>query len=222
MKLKAMIDALLQSIYPPDCIFCGAPIEAGYFCCVKCGRTVKPHLSSGKIALSEEFTLPYCSLYNYDEPVKYAIHNMKFHDRKENGEIMGKLLAEHDAVRQFLWGADCITAVPISRKRKADRGYNQSELIAGTLASCCEIPCEALLEKHIDNEEQSSLSREERLENVIGVYRKLRKSDVNGKNIVLVDDIITTGATLYACAAVLYEAGAKRVSAVTFAHSKLS
>ena len=57
---------------------------------------------------------------------------------------------------------------------------------------------------------------------MIGVYRKLRKSNVKGKNIVLVDDIITTGATLYACAAVLYEAGASRVSAVTFAHSKLS
>lgn len=222
MKLKAMVDALLKSVYPPDCLFCGAPIEPGYFCCIKCEKAVRPYLSAGKIALSEAFTLPYCSLYNYDDPVKYAIHSMKFHDRKENGEVMGKLMAENEEICRFLWGADCITAVPISRKRKADRGYNQSELIARTLAEHCHLPYENLLEKHIDNEEQSSLPRNQRLENVIGVYRKLRKSEAKGKNIVLVDDIITTGATLYACASVLYEAGAKCVFAVTFAHSKLS
>lgn len=222
MKLKTMVDALLNSIYPPDCIFCGASIPQDVYCCSNCAETVKPNLSKGEIRLSQEFALPYCALYDYDVPVKYAVHSLKFHDRKSNGAIMGVLLAESDAIRNFLREADCITAVPISRKRRANRGYNQAELIAKPLAERCNLPYENLLEKHVDNGDQSTLTRQERLENVVGVYRKARKADIANKSIVLVDDIITTGATLYACAAVLYEAGAKAVSAVTFAHSKLS
>ena len=183
---------------------------------------MRPHLSAGEINLSASFSLPYISLYDYEEAVKYAVHSMKFHDRKENGAIMGKLLGENEEICRFLWGADCIAAVPISRKRKADRGYNQSKLIAKTLAEHCHLPYENLLEKHVDNEEQSVLPRKERLENVIGVYRKIKKADVRGKTVALVDDIITTGATINACAEVLYQAGAGRVIAVAFAHSKLS
>ena len=98
---------------------------------------MRPHLSAGEINLSASFSLPYISLYDYEEAVKYAVHSMKFHDRKENGAIMGKLLGENEEICRFLWGADCIAAVPISRKRKADRGYNQSKLIAKTLAEHC-------------------------------------------------------------------------------------
>lgn len=222
MKLRAMVDALLKTVYPPRCAFCGGQMTAGEICCGTCRETVLPHPVVRQLKLSSGKNLQCYGFYDYIDSVRYAIHDLKFHDRKEIGTMLGTLLAAESKVHALVQTADYVAAVPISRKRRAARGYNQSELIARALAQQCGGTYAEVLEKHVHNLEQSALTRQERLENVIGVYRITNRVNLCGKSILLVDDIVTTGATLCACAEVLYQAGVAQVTAIAFAHAQLS
>lgn len=113
---------------------------------------------------------------------------------------------------------DIISAVPIHKKRKHDRGYNQSELIAKELAK--NIPntiYKNILKKTINNQRQSELKKEERLENVKNVYQIQNRQIIENKRIVLFDDIYTTGSTVNECSRVLKENGAKEILVLTLA-----
>ena len=111
--------------------------------------------------------------------------------------------------------------MPLSRARRWKRGYDQAELLARELARRCGIPCERLLRKRRNNPAQSGMrSDEARRRNVKGKYRAVSPEAIRGKRIMLVDDIVTTGATLSECAGVLKAAGAKAVCAVTVAQAR--
>lgn len=113
---------------------------------------------------------------------------------------------------------DIISAVPIHKKRKHDRGYNQSELIAKELAK--NIPntiYKNILKKTINNQRQSELKKEERLENVKNVYQIQNRQIIENKRIVLFDDIYTTGSTVNECSRVLKENGTKEILVLTLA-----
>ena len=130
-------------------------------------------------------------------------------------------MTEHSRVRQSLRDMEGIVPVPISRKRREERGYNQSELIAKTLGDFYGLPVVSGLVKHKHTEAQSSLSREERIRSVQGAFSVKDSSAVKGKRLLLTDDIVTTGATLCACAEALYDAGALEVRALAFSHADL-
>ena len=102
-------------------------------------------------------------------------------------------------------------------KRKRKRGYNQAQLIAQELAKQLHLPCQQLLEKTAATAAQHTLSAAERRTNLQGVYRVLDEQQVSGKRILLVDDVLTTGATASACAQALLDAGAQSVFAVALA-----
>ena len=113
---------------------------------------------------------------------------------------------------------DIISAVPIHKKRKHDRGYNQSELIAKKLAkNIPNIIYKNILKKTINNQRQSELKKEERLENVKNVYQIQNRQIIENKRIVLFDDIYTTGSTVNECSRVLKENGAKEILVLTLA-----
>lgn len=113
---------------------------------------------------------------------------------------------------------DIISAVPIHKKRKHDRGYNQSELIAKELAkNIPNIIYKNILKKTINNQRQSELKKEERLENVKNVYQIQNRQIIENKRIVLFDDIYTTGSTVNECSRVLKENGAKEILVLTLA-----
>jgi ComF family protein len=114
-----------------------------------------------------------------------------------------------------------ITWVPLSRKRKRTRGYDQARLLAEALAAGSSIPCSGLLVKQREAAPQSgSGGREERKANIRDAYRTKNEIDIRGKTVLLVDDIVTTGATLEECAAVLSSAGAACIKAVTIARTE--
>ncbi len=221
MKLKAMADALLQALYPPRCPFCGETLPLGETCCDACRQAVRPAPVTRWIPLQQGDALRCEALYPYQDAVRNAVLNLKFNNQPEHGAMIGCLMADHPAIRSLARAADYVTAVPVSRKRRRERGYNQSELIARELAARCGVPYLAALEKHRHNAEQSTLNRQQRLENVIGVYRAAHTAELQGKSILLVDDIVTTGATLASCAQTLYQAGIRQAAAATFAHAEL-
>ena len=121
---------------------------------------------------------------------------------------------------KFVFGGefDIVTYVPVSKKRKQERGYDQSYLLARETCRHWSVAPETLLQKTKDNVAQSSLSsREERQKNVVGAYVAVNEDKIKGQRILLIDDILTTGATLREAARVLREAGAEKVICATLA-----
>lgn len=112
------------------------------------------------------------------------------------------------------WRFDCITYVPMFKKREKARGYNQARLLAQELAERVNCECVALLEKITYTKNQASLTRSERETNLVGTFAATCASP---KSVLLVDDVMTTGATANECAKVLKKAGAKTVYVLTFA-----
>ena len=119
------------------------------------------------------------------------------------------------------YDCDIITWVPLSRKRKRSRGYDQAKLIADAFARRTRIPCRGLLKKIKNTAPQSGTdSREARRMNIADAYMPICPEEISGRRILLMDDIVTTGATLSECAKVLTRAGAKDVRALTLARTR--
>jgi ComF family protein len=115
---------------------------------------------------------------------------------------------------------ELVTWAPLSKKRLRKRGYDQAKLLAEQVSKALQIPLVSTLEKMRDTKAQSTLGAEQRRENVKNVYRLAKGCSVTGKRILLVDDILTTGSTLSACAKVLLEGGAERVDCAALARSR--
>lgn len=156
------------------------------------------------------------ALYAYQGVVRDSIVDFKFNGRREYAAFYAERLSERIAKSFAGIGFDAVTAVPISAARKKQRGYNQSELIARPLANRLGVPYAELLMKTRDNPEQHFLGKEQRAANVRGVYSASAER-VRGKSILLVDDIVTTGATLSECVRVLRGAGARFVACAAVA-----
>jgi ComF family protein len=113
--------------------------------------------------------------------------------------------------------ADIVTSVPLSKRRLRLRGYNQAELLAKTIAHGLGLPYQELLVRKRHVKEQSRLKREERLTNVLGAFAPIDGLDLGGKRVLLVDDVLTTGATTSECSRALLKAGASSVYVLTMA-----
>lgn len=162
-----------------------------------------------------------CALFSYKEPlIKALVWNMKFRRNKKCFELAGEALSEE--LCRFDIEKPLIIPVPISAKRRRERGYNQTELLAEeimkhdkqglweTSASCI---------KRTHTLPQTSLSKKERRENLKGTFVVTMPDMVRGRNIVVLDDVITTGATMEEITKVLIQAGAKRIIHLAFAHA---
>jgi ComF family protein len=154
----------------------------------------------------------------YEESVRDALLRFKFQGVSDAAEPLGELLA-HCAAEQFGGEFDMVTWVPVSRKRLRSRGYDQAELLARAACRLWETEPVCLLEKVMDNPPQSGLNEAAaRRANVLGVYDAV--GEIEGKRILLVDDICTTGSTLAECVRVLEEAGAESVVCAVVAFTR--
>ncbi len=147
----------------------------------------------------------------YGGPVKELIRVLKFKRGRSAAGVAARLILQHlPAVADF----DLVTAVPISPSRYRERGYNQSELIAKIIASQVGVPYRSALMRST-SVHQIGRSRSERLAAIRGSFQAIRP--VDGRRILVIDDVLTTGATLAECAAVLSAAGASSVQGATVA-----
>jgi len=135
------------------------------------------------------------------------------------GEVLSKPMI--DLLKQLKWKVDLVTPVPISRERQDARGYNQAALLAYPLSLSCGLPyCADVLKKVRDARSQVGLDYSQRYDNVDQVFQANGKK-LPGKSVLVVDDIITSGATLNACSAALLAGGAKEVYGLTLARAGL-
>ena len=146
--------------------------------------------------------------YEMEGTVKEAIHNMKYRGLKAAAPELAELLANY--LEEHPMPGDVLTPVPLHPRRLRSRGYNQSALLAKELSKKLGLDMnQSLLIRAKNNQPQVSASRDERRENVQGSFRCDGRAD--GRTVILVDDVATTGSTLSACAAVLKAAGASSV-----------
>ena len=158
----------------------------------------------------------WAALWYYEGNVRSSILRYKFRGNRSYCCSYGRLLAMK--LLQEDLSFDILTWVPISPRRKFRRGYDQVELIARAVAQELGIPLTPTLRKIRHNQPQSTMKdAAARRANVLGVYRVIAPEIVAGKRILLLDDILTTGATLSECARILLTAGAKEVNCATVA-----
>lgn len=211
-----LITLLLDLLYPPRCAFCRRLLPDGQRgACRDCLARLPRVPEGGRRHDVAHTDLCLAPLY-YEGAVRESLLRYKFGGLTAYGRVYADFLAK--CIDENVISCDSITWVPLSRKRLRRRGYDQAELLARELASILAIPCERLLVKRIDTPPQSGTkSAGQRRKNAAGVYACPDAGRVRGKRIVLVDDIVTTGATLSECARVLKEAGAAEIIAAAAA-----
>lgn len=208
---------LADLFYPPKCVLCGKLLEREeQDLCIECRKLPeqevrqisKPHKAASVTAVCY-----------YEELVRESVLRYKFRDKPCYAQAYGRLLAEE--IRQAELRYDLITWVPVSARRRRRRGYDQAQLLAQATAEALGTEAAATLWKHRDVPAQSGIQdAARRRANVLGVYRVLPQAAVQGKEILLIDDILTTGATLSEAIRMLLEAGAGEVHAAVFAAAR--
>ena len=213
--MSEFVDRMLDLLYPPRCAFCHHLMPHGVAVCDYCRKTL-PYTDGA--AQSRKLThIAQCvSPLYYKGRVRESLLRYKFRGLTAYAEIYGEFLSK--CIDENGISCDSITWVPLSRKRLLLRGYDQARLLAEDLSRRTGLPCERLLRKTRDHPAQSGTrSAAQRRANVSGVYRAENEERIRARRILLVDDIVTTGATLSECAAVLKRAGAAEICAVTVA-----
>jgi len=220
---------ILDWVFPPVCGGCG---RAGSRWCADCQRRVqivRGDLCSScgipetKAALCRTCELDRPAFYAlrswavFDEPVRTAIHKLKYRRDVGLGDALAVGLSRF--VDELNWPIDVVTPIPLGARRRRERGYNQVGLIALPLALSLDIAYEpGALSRRRETRSQVGLNREQRRQNLQGAFRAEGKK-VRGRNVLLMDDVATTGATLSSGAEALLAAGANRVYALTAARA---
>ena len=194
-----------------QCVYCGREIPKGESVCPSCAREEdelknRDGFYRGGVLYA----------YRYGGAVRSLIHRFKYGDMPRYSIFIAQKMAEF--LLDYEIDADLVTYVPIHRKRRKLRGYDQGEMIAMHLGTLLALPCEALLERTRDTRPQYKLDADERRENIRGAFGlKDGGRDLAGRNILLIDDIYTTGATVSEAMKPLMRAGA---SVMVYAYAK--
>jgi competence protein ComFC len=222
----------LDWIYPPACGGCN---QLGVRWCSTCHeRTIRFDSKSGcprcgyvggNIGLCQpcQENAPLCTAIRswgaYSGPLREAVHRMKYNQDLGLTEFFSNNLTV--LLVELGWDVNLITSVPLSRKRLRQRGYNQAALLGWPVAAALKIPYSSrAIERTRDTASQVNLTAKERLLNVVGAFHA-RPEVVKYKNVLVVDDVITTGATIQSCAQALISAGANQVFGLSLARTLL-
>lgn len=216
-------------LFPRCCVVCGSPLSRGEECLCTCCNINLPrtgfHLRKdnpveclfwGRIpGLKRASSFLF---YRKGSDFRCILHLLKYGGYKELGEVMGRYMSAELSSGEFFDGVDMIIPVPLHRKKQKLRGYNQSEWIARGIASVTGIPlCAECMIREKNTETQTRKSTFERWENVEGIFRLCDTVHFEGKHVLLVDDVLTTGATTVACASAFARVSGIRISVLTLA-----
>lgn len=166
--------------------------------------------------LISDFTSLY--IFEKDKELQHIIHALKYDKKFQIGIFLGRSLGKHFKSQFQSWNINLIIPIPLHHLKKAERGFNQSYYIAKGISKATNIPVKARIVKRVRfTQSQTTMTLKEREENVEGAFKVQKPEKLKGKNVLLIDDVMTTGATINECGRVLLNAGANRVYASTAA-----
>jgi competence protein ComFC len=220
-KTMGLLNKILDLLYPPRCVMCHGLLEPDFsLICPTCEKAIH-HTCNGGARTGIRFSVCVSPVY-YQDVVRDAVIHLKFHGKTAGVPLFASWMAA--CVQENLANCyDLVTWVPVSRRRLRKRGYDQARLLAEAMAAQLEKPLVRTLVKRVHNPAQSGIADSvQRAENVRNVYALADPRQIAGKRILLVDDVITTGATLESSASVLKDAGAVSVLCCTLACTTFS
>jgi len=226
--MKNIIDSLLYLLYPQLCLTCGnSLVEGETVICGHCENSLPrtrfhddsdnlvSQLFWGRVDLLAATSFLF---FRRKGIVQQLMHQFKYKGEKEVGQYLGKLFAQELLDTKSFAETDCIVPVPLHPDKQKKRGYNQSEEIAKGMSAAMNVPLKTdLIERAVFTSSQTKKSRFNRWENVSSVFVIPNPEKVDFKNILIVDDVVTTGATLEACAQKFIEDTQSKVSIATLA-----
>jgi competence protein ComFC len=178
---------------------CGIPVPAGLLACGRCRRGLQS-FSAG------------ASLGPYEGSLKTVIHEFKYRSRRRVAARLAQELLATEPVQAVLEGGEVLVPVPLHPARRRERGFNQAELLAEEVGERTGLPVAGCaLVRRKDTAPQAGLSAAERRSNVAGAFAVRRRAQIADRVVIVVDDVLTTGATAQACARALRDAGAAEV-----------
>jgi ComF family protein len=190
--------AQLVPLGPPWCRRCGRPMPSDVD---GCGDCPPAPITSARAAFA------------YRGPARSAVHRLKFSGWRGVGDALAAAVAALDPPP-----ADAVTWVPLASRRRAERGFDQARVLARALARRLDVPAVAVVRRTTATAPQARRTREQRMQAMEGVFSRIPRAKAPAR-LLLVDDVLTTGATASACAAVLVEAGASQIHLVTACRS---
>lgn len=211
------IEKILDLIFPPVCGICNKEINT--YLCGKCEKEINKITCVGENKYTDKYFSTHVYLFKYEGIIRNKIISYKFNDKPYLYKTFCEIFVKNKKVCEFFKNYDIIISVPMYKKKKNQRGYNQSELIAKEIAKKVgniEYRNDILL-KIRNTAKQSLLNKEQRKENLKNAYAINNNEYIRNKDILIFDDIYTTGSTANECARTLIEAGAKDVGILTIA-----
>lgn len=212
--MRTILNELLNLFFPQLCLLCKKPLIKGEehlcICCLSdLPRTHFPDTESnpaaqlfmGKVDISRASALYF---YEKESHIQQLIHALKYHDNKELGFYLGRIATQEFRNTKLFEATDLLLPVPLHPQKLRQRGYNQSEWIARGISSQLNIPIDTFtLQRREQTDTQTNKHVYERWENVQDVFFVANTDSLKGKHILLIDDVITTGSTIGACAETL-------------------
>ncbi len=210
---------LLDLIYPPVCGICDKINKKNL--CKKCELKIKKY-EINKIEDYRNDNLKYfdyqIKMFRYENIIREKIIDYKFNEKAYLYKTFEKMILKTKKTYSFLKKYDIILYVPMFKKHKLIRGYNQSELIAQRLSNVLGIKLEKNnLVKIIETKKQSTLTKNQREKNVKNAFKLKNPEKIKDKKVILFDDIYTTGSTVNECSKILKKAGATEIAILTIA-----
>lgn len=198
---------ILHLFFPNRCPVCREIISTDDRFCPECTDRLKIYNGSFEINGADKF----CACFEYDDSIKPAVFLLKDGICGNSAHAFGSYLAETVENNGISQKMDIIVPVPLSVKSMRKRGYNQTELIAETVSAKLDIPVCCAVRKIRETEEQKTLDSDRRMSNLKNAFEVCSPETIKGKNILLIDDVCTTGSTFSEITFVLKESGAGNI-----------
>ena len=239
MNLAEDLHDLSAVLFPPQCLGCAEIIDQvdGRIFCLSCEARI--HFIAGSICHICGTTFPdspadnhLCgecldkkpyffrarAIFSYDDVILNSIHQFKYKNNISMGEILAAFMADFSFPDINFSDYSLMMPVPLHIKRLRERGFNQSLILARAIGKKKQIPVNfSLLKRHKYTLTQTGYHKQERKQNIRGAFEVTDIKKITGRNILLIDDVYTTGATVNECAKILIKAGAQMVSVLTLA-----
>jgi len=230
-NLTAAIEGFAHIFFPHLCIGCGTDLlDGNQMICFHCSHKlpttnfeIYPDNPVERIFWGRATILSAMSQYYFtkNSVLQQILHQLKYKGKKEIGSHFGRILGESIFRSGRFNDIDSIVPLPLFASREKKRGYNQAAVLAEGISSVLHLPVlKTCIERTAATETQTQKNRVERWQNISGRFRLKNKEEIDGKHILLVDDVITTGATLDACVNEILRGANVRVSIATLAYAQ--